>query len=270
MLLLTKLLVLMFSAAASKRPPPTLPSIGAAQSGVYRNMFAEAGYEQDEIDTKVKAAFEQIYFGDAATQRIYYEVPEEGSAYVTDAKNGDVRTEGMGYGMMVMVQMNNQTGFDMLWKWVKLHMYHGDKTDPLFGWSAWHATTNGTRLANGPAPDGETWFITSLYFAAARWGTCLASGEDYGAEADVILEAVTSKRPSSQDMFTPPGGPTGSIVRFDPGTSYTDPSYFLPAFYVGWAKATKYKPASRWNDAAINTRDVLYASINHTTGTLDP
>ena len=71
------------------------------------------------------------------SERIYFEVPSEHSAYVTDAKNHDVRTEGMGYGMMVMVQMNNQTGFDMLWRWVKLHLYHGDPLDPLFGWSAW-------------------------------------------------------------------------------------------------------------------------------------
>ena len=47
--------------------------------------------------------------GDAATQRIYYEVPSEGTAFLTDVKNRDVRTEGMGYGMMAMLQMNNQT-----------------------------------------------------------------------------------------------------------------------------------------------------------------
>ena len=47
--------------------------------------------------------------GDPATERIYYEVPSEGTAYLTDVKNGDVRTEGMGYGMMAMLQMNNQT-----------------------------------------------------------------------------------------------------------------------------------------------------------------
>merc|ERR1719272_1438356 len=126
----------------------------------------------------------------------------------------------MGYGMMVMVQGNNQTGFDMLWRWVKLHLYHGDPQDPLFGWSAWHADTNGTRLAEGPAPDGETWFITSLYFAAARWGNNSISGHnnnhnnntyDYQEEADIILNAVNSKHSNEQNMFNSDG-----IVRFDP------------------------------------------------------
>ena len=153
------------------RPAPRPPTVGAATSGVYRNMFLEAGYTQHAIDAKIDAAFSQLYFdGDPSTQRIYFEVPSENASYVTDAKNHDVRTEGMGYGMMAMVQRGNRTAFDMLWRWVRLHMYHVNASDPLFGWSAWHADTNGTRLAQGPAPDGETWFITSLFFAAARWG----------------------------------------------------------------------------------------------------
>jgi endo-1,4-beta-D-glucanase Y len=96
--------------------------------------------------------------------------------------------------MMAMLQMNNQTvshlfsllpsvrldqghciarclqGFDMIWGWVKLHMLHTDPSDQLYGWSAWHAWPNGTRISDGPAPDGETWFITTLFGAAARWG----------------------------------------------------------------------------------------------------
>eukprot|EP01051_Picozoa_sp_SAG22_P007117 SAG22_NODE_490_length_9834_cov_7.723780_8_plen_191_part_00 len=96
------------------------PAVGALTSGVYRNLFAEAGYPQAEIDAKLERAFDQLYFrGDPETERIYYEVAAERSAYVTDVKNGDVRTEGMGYGMMAMVQRGNQTGFDMLWHWVR-------------------------------------------------------------------------------------------------------------------------------------------------------
>jgi hypothetical protein len=54
--------------------------------------------------------------------------------------------------MMAMVQMGNQTGFDMLWRWVKLHMQHLDRSDPQFGWSAWHCFPNGTAISEGPAP----------------------------------------------------------------------------------------------------------------------
>ena len=57
------------------------------------------------------------------------------------------------------------------------------------------------------------------------------------------------------------------IVRFDPGCAFTDPSYFLPSFYVAWSKASKNSNAAKkWLDAASNTREVLYAAINKTTG----
>ena len=96
--------------AGAARPAPRPPGVGAVASGTYRNMLAEAGYPQQKIDEKIQAAWRQLYFGDAATQRIFYEVPAEQAAYVTDVKNGDVRTEGMGYAMMAMLQMGNQTG----------------------------------------------------------------------------------------------------------------------------------------------------------------
>lgn len=275
-----QLSLLLACALAEDRPAPQPPSVGAATSGVYRNMFAEAGYAQSAIDAKLDAAFAQLYFhGDGATQRIYFEVPAENASYVTDAKNHDVRTEGMGYGMMAMLQRGNRTGFDMLWRWVKLHLYHGDKTDPNFGWSAWHADTNGTRLAQGPAPDGETWFITSLFFAAARWGSddddagggSGGGAFNYAAEAETILAAVNSKPAAAANMFDP----VSRIVRFDPGCSFTDPSYLLPAFYSAWATTQSsqssggFAPAGwprGWHDAAAAARDALHASVNGSTG----
>ena len=58
--------------------------------------------------------------------------------------------KGMSYGMMVQVQMNNQTAFDRIWRWVLTHMYHAKETDPLHGWSAWHATTAGVPIDQVP------------------------------------------------------------------------------------------------------------------------
>jgi len=238
------------------------PTVGAVKSGVYRNMFVEAGYSTTAVDAKVAAAYAQLYDGDPATQKIFYEVAEEKSAYVTDVKNHDVRTEGMGYGMMVQIQLDHQDRFDELWTFVKLHMFHADPSDPLFGWSAWHAARVPpyAPIDDGPAPDGETWFITTLYFAAARWGD--ATGRfNYTQEADVIISAVTTKV-DPQGMFTPP---PGNIVRFDPGTPFTDPSYLLPAFYEVWALKSKCTPA-RWIAAANSSRNTLVGSVNAQTG----
>eukprot|EP01051_Picozoa_sp_SAG22_P007116 SAG22_NODE_490_length_9834_cov_7.723780_7_plen_98_part_00 len=68
---------------------------------------------------------------------------------------------------------------------------------------------------------------------------------NYTREANTVLAAVTTK-PEPQNMFTPP---PHTVVRFDPGTAYTDPSYFLPAFYTAWARQTDHTPA-HWAEAA--------------------
>jgi oligosaccharide reducing-end xylanase len=227
-------------------------------SGVYRNMFLEAGYAQADIDAKVAAAFAQLYLtGDPATQRIAFEVPGN-MTYVSDMKNHDVRTEGMSYGMMVHVQLNNQTGFDRIWRWVLTYMYHGDASDPLQGWSAWHCNPDGSRIDQGPALDGETFFVTALYFASARWGD--SGAYNYSRWADTVLGLVTAK-PTPNEMFEP----ASRIVRFDPGTAFTDPSYMAVAFYPAWAISGSVTPAL-WNVTAARTRDVLVLATSQTTG----
>lgn len=63
-------------------------------------------------------------------------------------------------------------------------------------------------------------------------------------------------------MFTPA---PRTVVRFDPGSTFTDPSYFLPAFYKIWAQKTSCTP-ERWEEAARTTREVLHASADRSTG----
>ena len=231
------------------RPPPVPASKGAVSTGLYRNVFQEAGYAQADIDAKILAAFGQLYLtGDPTTQRIAFEV-DGNMTYVTDAKNHDVRTEGMSYGMMTAVQMNNQTLFDRIWRWTLTYMYHSSPTDPLNGWSAWHCQTNGQRIDQGPAPDGETFFITALYFAGARFGN--EGVYNYTNWADTILGLVTSKT-TPQEMFEP----NSRIVRFDPGNSFSDPSYMTAHFYPIWGISGNVT-RSIWNTTSDKTRDLL-------------
>lgn len=51
------------SSSSGARPAPRPPSVGAVESGAYRNMFIEAGYTQEAIDAKIEAAWQQLYFG---------------------------------------------------------------------------------------------------------------------------------------------------------------------------------------------------------------
>ncbi len=211
------------------------PAQGAFATGHYPNLFASLlGKSDAEVQAKLDAAWQQLFYGNDDTQRVYYPAPDD-TAYIADVHNRDVRTEGMSYGMMIAVQLNHQAEFNRIWKWAKVHMYHA--TGPLKGYFAWHCRYDGQQIDPGPAPDGEQWFTMALLFAAHRWG----NGQgifDYNAEAQTLLHTMLYNREpdgTNIDMFNH----QEHLVRFTPdhwGREFTDPSYDLPAFYGLWAR----------------------------------
>jgi oligosaccharide reducing-end xylanase len=176
--------------------------VGAFSTGEYRDLFQEyLGKSDAEIQAKIDAAWDQLFYGDDDRERVYYPVGED-MAYIADIGNGDVRSEGMSYGMMIAVQLNKQEEFDRLWKWTKTYMYQSE--GPFQGYFAWHCTTDGEQLDANPASDGEEWFATALFFASARWG----DGDgifDYQAQAQEILDTMLHKEANgvATNMFNP-------------------------------------------------------------------
>jgi oligosaccharide reducing-end xylanase len=165
---------------------------GAYRTGHYRNLFVERGHSAAESRAKIEAAFQHFFHGDPQTQSVYFEVGrnENGPlAYITDWANNDARTEGMSYGMMIAVQLNKNHEFDAIWNWAHTYMLITDPKNPSVGYFAWSMNTDGTPRSTGAAPDGEEYFVMSLYFAAHRWG----NGKgiyNYQAEADRILRGM--------------------------------------------------------------------------------
>ena len=137
---------------------------GAYQTGIYRNVLKECGYEETAITERLEQTFETIFYGTEA-ERFYHEAGDD-MAYLEDTGNHDVRTEGMSYGMMVCVQLDKKAEFDRLWKWVRTYMYIPE--GPCRNYFAWSCSTDGTHNAEGPAPDGEEYFAMALFFASAR------------------------------------------------------------------------------------------------------
>ena len=96
---------------------------GAYFDSVYPDLFVElAGVRPAEVRAKIDSAFQQLFYGDDSTERVYYSVGDADMAYIIDVANKDVRTEGMSYGMMIAVQLNKKEEFDRLWRWAKTHM----------------------------------------------------------------------------------------------------------------------------------------------------
>lgn len=208
-----------------------------ADAGHYRNLFKDyLGKSDAEIAAKLDAAWQQLVAGDENSARLVYRVPGD-MAYIPDVNNNDVRSEGLSYGMMIAVQTDHRAEFDALWKFAKHYMYH--ESGPLRGYFAWHTAFDGRRLSPGPACDGEEWFVMALFFASHRWGDG-AGIFNYSAEAQSLLRTmIHAHEEPDRAGVTAMFDPVAKQINFVPhaqGSSFTDPSYHLPAFYELWSR----------------------------------
>lgn len=232
---------------------------GAFATRRYRNLFAELGYKQKDIDKKLKSVFESVFYG---PDKVYFEVGDS-MAYISDIKNHDVRTEGMSYGLMIAVQFDRKDIFDRLWRWSKKYMQHQEGL--LKGYFAWSCQTDGTRNAQGPASDGELYYVTSLIFASNRWGN--STGINYLAEAQNILNCSMQK--IGMERVAPLINLEYQLITFTPdpfGGRFTDPSYHIPAFYEVWARWAEDGRSEFWRVCARKSREYLHKSIHPVTG----
>ena len=251
--------------SAESQPTP-VPLRPAFETGLYPNLFKDyLGKSDAEIQSKIDAAWNQLFYGDDATERVYYPVGSD-MAYISDIANEDVRSEGMSYGMMIAVQLNKKEEFDRLWKWAKTYMYQTE--GGYKGYFAWHCKTDGTQLAANPASDGEVWFITALFFADGRWGSGDGTFGNYRAEAQAILDTALhadGRGDLAADLFDPESKQVVFVPQLGKNSTFTDPSYHMPHYYELWARWAD-QDNDFWKDAVAASRDYLPTAVHPQTG----
>jgi oligosaccharide reducing-end xylanase len=251
-------------------------TLGAFFSGQYRNLFVEAGRSQQEVTNKIYTAFQNLFHGDPQSEAVYFSDGTNADglmAFIYDINSRDVRSEGMSYGMMIAVQLDRKAEFNAIWNWAKVHMYQSSTNHPACGYFAWSLSTNGVPNDEMPAPDGEEYFVMSLYFAAHRWGNG-AGIFNYQTEADQLLTNMRHRKPirgqTAKGVMVAGAifEPNLKLVRFTPDTAnweHTDPSYQLPAFYELWAEWGPSSDRAFWAAAADASREFLFRAANYVT-----
>ncbi len=263
---------------------PRLPAKPLAKGGPTRNLFVEAGIAPEKVEARLTEAYRSLFHGDPANQAILFAAAptEHGdAAFIMDIGNGDVRSEGMSYGMWIALQMDQKQDFDALWNWARTYMYHADAAHPAYGYFSWQMDEQGAALDEMPAPDGEEYFAIALLMAENRWG----NGDgiyDYGREGRRILHdivhreeiagpcnACKSKTPRATSLFNR----EEHQVRFSPDVDFmqsnvdhTDPSYHLPAFYELFALWGPEEDAEFWRTAAKTSRQMFSKFAHPKTG----
>ena len=250
---------------------------GAYYSDKYQNLFLENGHPAGEILAKNEAAYQLLFHGDSATQKILFNAGKNDNgpmAYVCDVLHNDVRSEGISYGMMIAVQLNKKADFDAIWNWTMTHMYISSGSHPSEGYFAWSLKRDGTPNAETAAPDGEEYMVMALYFASNRWG----NGQgiyNYKAWADKILTAMRHhpiKRGQTKfgnRVVGPMVEEKAFMIRFVPDSGswgFSDPSYHLPEFYQLWAKWGPEADRLFWAAAADTSRNFFQKVTNPKTG----
>jgi oligosaccharide reducing-end xylanase len=224
----------------------------------YPDLFSLAGISKSEAKQKINDTFNTMFFDPA--ERIYFETGDMG--YMLDTGNHDARTEGMSYGMMMAVQMGRKDVFDRLWLFSKTFMYQ--KSGKYEGYFAWSVKPDGTKNAEGPAPDGEEYYAMALFFASVRWGDGDAPF-DYGAEARDILRHCLHQTEMVKDG-EPMWDPGNYLIKFVPETPFSDPSYHLPHFYDLFAQRADEQDRPFWRKAAQASREYIARSCHPETG----
>ncbi|MBN1648425.1 MAG: hypothetical protein JW874_10350 [Spirochaetales bacterium] len=215
------------SGDADMNANPDKTLTGTTKDGTYVPFADFLGKSSLEITLKYILAYNHWF------NTVYREVPGDSTmAYILDDYSDEIRSEGMSYGMMIFVQMNDSTRFAKLWKLAKNKMQFG-ANDKFGGFFHWRLYGSGDKFLQkkgsiGMASDGELYMAAALIMAYNRWGIT-----QYKTDAtDLILKMINY---SSSDNNETSFFYSNYYVKHWPEnastTVTTNPSYHLPAFF---------------------------------------
>jgi endo-1,4-beta-D-glucanase Y len=145
----------------------------------------------------------------------------QGGRVVRPENANDTVSEGIGYGMLIGVYMNDRPLVDTLWSYAQ-SKFNGN------GLMNWQIGSGGNVIGQGSATDGDEDMAWALLQASAQWGGT------YKADALKLIESIWNKEVDQ-------GG--GNVLK--PGDNFggagqTNPSYFAPAYYRAFAKVNTH------------------------------
>ena len=263
--------------------PTVLPRIECPSEPT--NYYLELpGVTETDVSDKLQQAINTLFHGNADTQAIYFtseafystdvtqkvcafSSADEGTACIRDFLHGDVRTEGLGLGMLAAVMLNHREEFDLLWRYAQLH--HQRETGAAAGYFTSWCDTTLTEKRACLDPYGLEQFVMALLVAHQRWGSADATHPDY--QADVlgllsllrmkvldnggIVDDVTNSFDSNERlMYDEPNNGGKHFQR----TALTNPGYFDI-----WAMVTG---DAFYTEAAVAGREFLTAAAEPTRG----
>jgi len=237
--------------SAGSEPRGPTPAGNGANFPFPQNRFSANCSYPNFSNAHVKAAFEKwkadTVTSDGAGGFLRVKRPKE----PTLEPNSTV-SEGIAYGMLIAVYMNDQPLFDGLWKYEQLWL---DKN----GLMDWYISGNGKdRLGTGAASDADEDMAWALVMADRQWGGKGSLNDTYLNIAKHQIEQVYNTE-IQDDKLLKPGDGWG-------GWSTVNASYFAPSYYRVFAKVSGN---DKWNQVLQTSYDTLAKTLNAANGNVD-
>jgi hypothetical protein len=161
-------------------------------------------------------------------------------------------SEGIAYGMLIAVAMDDQPLFDDLWKYSQLWKNE-------HGLMHWYINAAGTQvLGNGGATDSDEDIAWALVMAERQWGGAGSVGTSYLELARAQIQRIWDwEIDHTRGDLLLPGDAWGSNIVFNP-------SYFAPHQYRLFGQVTGQ--TAEWNRVIDTGYRILAASLNQASG----
>jgi endo-1,4-beta-D-glucanase Y len=158
----------------------------------------------------------------------------------------DTVSEGIGYGMIVSVYMNDQGTFDKLWR-------YSLKFPDAVGLMNWQISSSGGVAGKGSATDGDEDMAWALVMADRQWG-------GQGTLASSYLDLAKGLIAKMWQYDVDHG--RGEMLK--PGDGWmedkTNPSYFAPAYYRVFAQVTG---DTNWMKVVDSSYSIIAQALTH-------
>lgn len=158
-------------------------------------------------------------------------------------------SEGIGYGMLIAVYMNDQHLFDELWKYEQQWL-NGDS-----GLMDWRIKADGSgRLGTGAATDGDEDMAFALVMADKQWGGKGTLSSSYLDIAKTQIDNIWKHEILDGKLANASDNGFG-------GWSFINISYFAPAYYRVFKTVSGNKG---WDDVIKTVYDTIDDALMHT------
>jgi oligosaccharide reducing-end xylanase len=255
---------------AEAGPRTLYPLTGPAS---YPNALRDVLQLSDQqISDKINAVFNQLFHGDPSTQAIFFPVGTDEANIQDIYHSNEIRTEGIGYGMIITVELDKQTEFDQLWRYAKAELMETSAPTRGYFKSYCDPSPDNATPTRCLDPFGLEQFVMALVFAHNRWGDGYASDAghiDYEADAWSLFDVMRNKESENGGILGNVTNTFDSVTHLvfnEPNTAsnnFTRPSAEMPAYYEMWAQATR---DPFWSEAASSARNYWKSVTNGNTG----